>query len=828
MSSKVERGAWILMLLPLAALALWLALRRPGERPTATDGSASIGRRDDPGRRSEPSPAPPRETSGQRVALEPAKPPAPASAQPESSERATIRARFVDQRGAPIAGVTLRVAGVEGDRDPSAISGSGGSIALELDPEVAGLSATAELALEAACPGYALERRSARVAPGGETALGDWVLADAGSVAGRVIGEDGRGLEGASVACLAESVHWTDWEARRLEALDRFARPGARAASATDGSFLLHDAPAGRNRLVAALEGHAAGASEPCDIPQGGLVEAIEIRMGPALATRIAGTVVGPDGAPVPFARTRLSSARVTHESRAGADGRFAFRGLAPGTYALLAFDPEQLLGEAHAEDVRPGTQDLVLRLAEAPALELLVLAVDGAPVERFAASVRAAEDETLLAAFSEDERPGGLCAFARPATSFVVDVVAPGWMPARLGPLAPEGAPERLECRLEPARGLAGQVVALGQPLPGARLALHRALVRWCEHNGCPVRFEPAAHARATSDARGEFVLSVSEPGSYTLIAEAPGFALAEIGPLALDPRSTQRVRVELGKGGSLLVRVRSDRGADAGSAIVLLSRGDARARTQRAGPDGTLFLEQLTPGPWQVALAKEELVPGMELVRESDEEPAEISWNCAIVAGETTELELLLEGTAGGACRLRGTLVLDGEPAQGWLAMFQDAALASAPQPFQAPGTFELASPRSGEQVLFLTTDAVDPAGMLVILDRVTLAEGPNEWSLELETGALAGTLAPAPGAQERLLFHQWERDELRCLALLQPDATGRFQKPRVPAGKGRIVRYDPNTPLERQPPEVLLELEVEPGRTTEIELPERKSQK
>ena len=150
---------------------------------------------------------------------------------------------------------------------------------------------------------------------------------------------------------------------------------------------------------------------------------------------------------------------------------------------------------------------------------------------------------------------------------------------------------------------------------------------------------------------------------------------------------------------------------------------------------------------------------------------------------------------GLAG--CRLHGSLSVDGAPAEGWLALFQDAGNASAPVPFAAPGTFELSSARSGEHVLFLTTDAVDPAEMMVILDRVTLAEGPNEWSLELETGALEGRIG-TPGAPG-LLFHQWERGELRCLALLLPDASGAFRRPRVPAGKTRIVRYDPNTPLD-----------------------------
>lgn len=728
------------------------------------------------------------------------------------------QARFVDEGGAPLAGVELRLASA-----PAfvAVSGSEGFARLELAAELF-VGAARTIVFEAHCRGFARDRRTATARPSQQLLLGDWVLVPAGSVAGIVVDENGSGLAEVQVACLRNDLDEASWSQERRSDLGGLWRPAARAETTADGSFVLEDAPAGRIRLVAVNDERPAGRSDFVDVPAGGSARGVEIRMEAADGgTTIAGIVLDPAGTAVARAVLRVTASGASYSITADEEGRFRLHLNDRKACDVTAQDPERRYREATHRGVLPGTTELVLQLAPAPAIELTVRSSGGAPIERFAAAAIAERDAEVLVFLPEEERPEGLVTLAAPAQGFRIEVRANGWKPARLGPFSADAPPPRLECRLDPAGGVHGVVEAEGEPVVGAMVGLYEATKTNDTYNGFPLRMQASAAIETESEERGVFSLSVEEAGTYYLRAEADGYALAELGPLELSPASQREERIQLGPGGTLEVRVRSPEGASVAGSLVAISRGDGRARTERADERGLVVFPRLTPGGWQVALSETEVDPDYGATYIGTQPAGPSPTNCRVFDGETTHVDLWLESEDEGDCQLSGRLVIDGKPAEGWLASLdRETSEAVGPQAFVEPGAFRLAVDEPGTYRLNLRPDTTDPSAMLVILDPVELYQGTSFWSLELKTGELEGTLGAADG-EDGLVFYRWERGALQCLAPLVPSEGGRFRCARVPAGHGALVRCDPILPIEQQRPVVLRELMIEAGKTTSVEL-------
>ncbi len=169
--------------------------------------------------------------------------------------------------------------------------------------------------LEAEAAGHARVRLPGLEVPRGELSV---ALSAAGLVEGRVLGPDGAPAEGAEVAFTGGD--------QVLVVL-----------SGPSGGFAAELPP--HTYRVAARRGEAAAAwPAPVVVAAGQVVRGVELTLG-APAT-IAGVVVTSGGEPVGGATLGLSPAGEGGELQrlqAGADGRFTFRGVAPGAYDLDA-----------------------------------------------------------------------------------------------------------------------------------------------------------------------------------------------------------------------------------------------------------------------------------------------------------------------------------------------------------------------------------------------------------------------------------------------------------------------------------------------------------
>jgi hypothetical protein len=748
----------------------------------------------------------------------------PSSAAPGDvahTSRVTVRARVVDEVGAPVANAHLEA--VRFQPPALAQSGPSGEFVLTLDFAGKQLAYKPTIVLEVRAAGFARDRRTITVDVGADLWLEEWKLVAAGSVAGRVLDESGRGVSGAQVGCLNSSISEIEWSSRRSDPLDELAAQGARVVTGDDGSFALEDVPHGKRRLVAVAEQWLAGATKTFELGVAQHLDGVDVHLTERVSGKsISGRVVRSDGYGVPWARIVIRSPRDSMELAANASGRFTATALDSDRYDVIAFDPEGSLREATASDVPRGTRDLVLTLTEAPTVELVVVSPDGNPIEEYAANLRAAEGDLALGSYELGQHPGGITTVRLPGRAFVIDVQAPGWMPASLGPLSPASVAKRLEITLSPAAGLSGTVLAGGNALRGAEVSIHREVKRHTEFNGFPVRCKHSAEAGATSGQDGSFVVPVTSPDRYFVHVAAEGWARAELGPFDLDSNSTRRENIELTRGGSMEVQVRSSKGRDVAGHVVALSRGDGWTRTARCGTDGKLVFDLLTPGRWQVGFVEKEIDARFGMTRDGTKPPREIPWNCQVLEGQVTKFDLWIEDRGQEPCVLQGRLTIDGAQADGWQARLEEEDGArTATSAFEPAGEFRVSVTQPGSYRLLLTSPMGNPAEMLVILDRVQIKAGNTQWSLELETGSLEGTLSEAAADPSKLMFHQWQRGTTQCLAPIAPGPDGKFRCARVCAGTGRIVKLDPNQNLAKQQPEVVAAVEIEAGKTAAVDV-------
>jgi hypothetical protein len=285
--------------------------------------------------------------------------------------------------------------------------------------------------------------------------------------------------------------------------------------------------------------------------------------------------------------------------------------------------------------------------------LELTVRDPDGAPVPWFATRLQAldpAGGSTRTHEEREAEHPDGKTRVLVPESTFELEVRAPGFETARLGPYEPDGLAATLECTLARSAGVTGTVLGEDGPLAGARVMLFEAARQYhFAYDGFPVLYNPTPASTALTRSDGTFALSVPKSADYVVRAEAEGLVAAELdtGYLHAGVGKSGLV-LELGQGGTLLVQVVGEPGQSTAGIIVGIGRGDARARTARTDADGLVRFEGLMPGPWLVRRNESELAPNSHTSTSWDteaDERATLDASCEVLEGRTTRHVLRLE---------------------------------------------------------------------------------------------------------------------------------------------------------------------------------------
>ena len=412
--------------------------------------------------------------------------------------------------------------------------------------------------------------------PGAEAAPERAVrLERSAAVRGRLVDTAGVPVAGAVVAAQAEAA-------------ELFAGGGGPPASAraeemawtaaTDdgGAFILEGLPA--NVALTLEAAPAAGAArrprprplEPLRLAPGEEREALVVL---AAGTRLAGVLLGADGAPRPGVSIWLvhGGARsvftpyeaVRDHALTDAEGRFAFEGVEPGSWRVgPAAQSAEADGDAvlaplpEVVDVMEGMTlaEVVLRPPGLSTVEGRCVGPRGEPVSGVHLVAESAEQ--VATAISDADGAFSLGPFIEGALELRTTAPSVGYT---------GGAPQKVSAgdrdvvvRVERSGALRGSTVRAsgGAPL-GAEIEL-----------ALRERLRGPGSRRVTAGADGAFTAQDLEPGGYVVVARAERGLVAVRGDVAIAPGETQEVALELVEG----ARARFFAPADSGASSFLV----------------------------------------------------------------------------------------------------------------------------------------------------------------------------------------------------------------------------------------------------------------
>jgi len=790
---------------------------------------------------------PPTEPSGARASVD--------VQEPESVTSGSVVGRVLDPEGRPVPNAIVRFRAY---RETEARTDANGVGSVRL-PEGWDFSLGHLGVFVVDAAGYLVEEVDFAPSESARVDVGDVLLRPAGAVAGRVLDAQGQPVVDAWVE---EAVPERNPELLARWRLERSVRTHGpaevectrdelRREMRTDaaGEFLLERVPVGERQLWAGKDGLVAGHTGAVEVRPGLVSAGVVLTLGVRDPQDFAfGRVIDPDDEPVARASidTEFRSGARSGSSSFQTDerGRFEFAYTPRVARTVRVHDPEGRFAPLTLEGVEGGSTELVLRLERPEWMEVNVSTASG-PLEDASVLVWRADRRGLAVEFANLRREDSSVRFTLPSEPFLVVVEAEGYDRSELGPFPGTAAPRSVTCVLEPLPGVRGRVLHAGAGVPGARVALHERVRTFLSVNGFPVRHERDAAADGETDADGSFALTLRSSGDFYLRAEAPGLAPAEVGPLSLAKDVGEELVVELTAGGSIEGRVLPPAGRSPAGTVVVVSRGDAFARTQRVGADGAYRFDRLSPGDWLVGTRDEELSPNsvQSTSTRAPFDEARIETNCRVLEGATTRHDLDLGGAAAPP-RLIGTLQLDGRPAQGWTADLipndgglavrgtrsgrRGAATTQGPRTLDEAGGFELAVERPGPfRLTFQSPEAREGNGVVLSVE-LELYPGINTFSRSLATGSV---VVENPRELHELGipldFLLLRVDGVDVLAPVQPGLDGAESLlAGVPAGTGRIARFtlEEFATLSSFPADQpgLVEVVVRAGETTRVRLP------
>lgn len=733
--------------------------------------------------------------------------------EPEPSPpKLVLRARLIDPQGRPISGANLVAADVEGQ--PSVLSADDGWAQLELDWPMKLTTGNSHWAVvEATGKGLTRVRRQEAIDGPGEVQFGEIRLTAGGRLTGRVVDHDGRPPQKAGVF-LVQGAEVGDpvLEDLRRTRGEGFAtiRSEATLHRATDaeGRYTIEGVPPATVSVVCRAWGRYFVYTPPIDIRLDGVNHAPDLVLEPVRdENTIRGVVLDPAGEPLGGAEISAFENRgarnINPQARGwSAPGSGSFELMVPlnHRFTLEADHPKQNGLFVLAHDVDSGEQGLALRFPVERGIEIHLLGADGNPVEKPRASF--ADESGLGMRVRTEPLEGGGLAVSLPAVPFYVYAGAPGYLGQRVGLYDPASVPARIEVVLERAGALRGRVIQSGRPVAGAKVHVHTPPEGepFSQFSGkLLTRFGGTYWNReeVKTDGEGRFELWLQREDTYTLHAEAEGFARAESLQYTLRRgASAEGIELELRPSATIEGRVIVADGVERVGILVGATRGDGHVELCETTSDGSYRFEGLAAGGWQLARCKPSDRQWLDMGRTWPEPGVnELPVHVRVGEGETVRFDLDLSHER--LCVLDGSLALDGVAATGWSALLSSQEDSSSTT-LGGDGRFELRVRTTGPCFLTLRSGSLS-GGELSLQHTFVPEAGTNSWHRDLDTGRLRieGLAPSSPRGEDRhrrTYELQWtQRDGEPTLSYaFEPDANHILDVAGLPAGRVTLHRY------------------------------------
>jgi len=310
-----------------------------------------------------------------------------------------VRGRVIDRRGDPIAEVRVdavasahAVGGQKVDLVTTRSGGDGSFELAELRRDLRHFLTVQSEGFATSCyafPESELDRD--------ELSFGDVTLVAGGSIDGRVVTDDGDPPGELFVRVVGLNDDWALWLAVPSNELPdplRFYVAEREARLDTNGAFHFVDLPAGRFEVTTRLLHSQVEVGVPITLREGEHRGGLEIRLPRSNGLTIEGVVVDERGVPmnrvIVSARSDAPLAGRGRSDMVGADGRFRFEQLRPGTYTIVAEPLDRPLADKNGPvfvattraGITAGTTDLRIEMTEGARLRLMVVEADGSTAE--------------------------------------------------------------------------------------------------------------------------------------------------------------------------------------------------------------------------------------------------------------------------------------------------------------------------------------------------------------------------------------------------------------------------------------------------------------
>jgi uncharacterized GH25 family protein len=462
----------------------------------------------------------------------------------------------------------------------------------------------------------ALKSAQFRLSPG-EHVVQDLALARGATVAGRVVGAAGKGVEGAKLTVSQDPLMFGQggFEVRKGE-------------SGPDGAFELAAVAPGRSDLKIEADGFLE-ASRALDLTDGRRTGDLVIQLDGGNA--ISGIVRWEPGRPAAGAQVKVqfdmnqmagmgafnAMSGAEGKGETDAEGRFSVTGLGKGPFTVRASalpEGEELERDrdrdakewvARADGVKPGTSGLELLLEPPLGIDGVVVDDLGAPLAEFEVLARMSGQglfgglgaETRSEEFEDETGRFRLEGLRR--GTWEVQARAKGCSlpdPLKVDVPLPEGA-QPVRIVVQRAAIASGVVLdPSGSPVDGAEVAVQVTMQEMMRDR------EQREPAKSGPD--GRFELEGVPPGTVSLVAESDGYAPSAPVPIQAEPGApVEDIVLRLRVGGRILGEIFNKEGLPAaGERILVQTPGGMGQMWASSDGSGQFVLEHVAPGTWQV----------------------------------------------------------------------------------------------------------------------------------------------------------------------------------------------------------------------------------
>lgn len=477
-------------------------------------------------------------------------------------------------------------------------------------------------------------------------------------ISGRVIDENGNGVEGVSVFV------------RRPQD----SHSGRSTKTRGDGSFELGGLT--RESLIVSTSGDDI-AEEAQVVVDGRRGDARGLLLKVSLGKVIEGMVEWSDGTPAKAVQIQVHGEQSQFWRHADQPGRFVLRALANESYRLN-FESHRpgVQGTAEISSIRPGGAPLRVVLEEVPTTQVRGTVVDaaGKPVESFTVGASRPSEGSFDSMTSGD---GSFTLTGLVHGDWTIEIEAPGYDSASQRITLPSPQAGDLRFVLGPAAEIVGRVIdPRGDPVGGASVCTGG----WIWFNGKP--FDDDAKQ---TDSQGVFCLQ-ARSGDIVLCASKPGFGPSPAERIQVQPgQRLEGVVLRLREPCRLEGEVFDPDGEPVAGARVQVTMEEEANPFVRTDSDGRFELEDLPEGAITVTAFPEVRSAGFPRVRQT----------AILLAGRTTRVELRLPRLD--VVRLRGKVSWQGEATSAWIFLEQESG--SFASCFAGPsGEFDVKLPHPG----------------------------------------------------------------------------------------------------------------------------------